>query len=132
MKIAAKVERFALVLSLTLALFSSGLVIAHQCHSALSASQNAQVHLDHDQNSTFNTSTFPTSNVSNHSKKMVEGGCAVLLILILFLGRKYLLPTIRRTSLLYESVEELKTIFANLFQAPKTNFSRAQLGVFRI
>ena len=132
MKISAGVKRFALVLTLLVAVFSSGAVIAHECHALQGSKSDAQTHFDHNMASGSNASELPTSVTLGLPQNLVEGGCAVILMVILLMGRKYLLSIFRRTSLLHRHTLTFKPLFSNHNQVFQISYTLPQLGVFRI
>lgn len=132
MKNQGKIQRFALVLTLVFAVFSSGAVIVHQCHSAQSSVTQSQTHSEGHSVSIGSEMYIPNSAPMDLSKNMLEGGCAAILIVFLLLGRKFLLKTLQGSFRSGWIVLETTIRVAKLKQNLEITCTRSQLGVFRI
>ena len=123
-------RRLALIFAIFLAVFSTGMVIAHQCHSVTS-NQTTLQHSHSDLDSAATTAAKPL-NVNSNSEGLVDSGCAVLLIAVLLFGRKLLdLRTLK------SRINRLKTLSRDFVtsyrpQVFQLSLSRPQLGVIRI
>jgi hypothetical protein len=81
-------KRLALLCAIFLALFSTGLLIAQQCHSEASSQVTVQHdHLDHHAS---HTTASKIVNDSFSPNQLIDTGCAALFIVVLLLGRKFL------------------------------------------
>jgi len=131
MHIAAKSnKRIALLFAIFLAVFSTGMVIAHQCHSTSKNQVTMQHnHLGHD--STPTAATNPL-NVNSNAERLIDTGCAALFIVVLLLGRK--LFDLRSPSFPLNSFVNLgrKLLAVSRPQVFQLSLSRPQLGVIRI
>lgn len=132
MKVSAGVKRFALVLTLLVAVFSSGAAIAHECHALQAGKAETQTHHDLNKASSPIASGLPTSVTLGSPQNLVESGCAVILMVILLMSRKYLLSILPRTSLLHRQSFAFKPLSSNLCLVFQISYTRPQLGVFRI
>jgi hypothetical protein len=120
------------VLALSIALFSSGAVIIHECHASsaksnttTSATMQSDLHVAHLAPMTEYTG-FMTSS------KVIDSVCTVLFIIVLLSLRKFLLSISRikaKYDLLisrrYENLFLVENIYAHVH-------SRLQLGIIRI
>jgi hypothetical protein len=123
-------KRIALLVAIFLAVFSTGIVIAHQCH-AVSGSQVTMQHNDSDHGS---ASIAATKSLENNLKteRLIDTGCVALLIVVLLLGRKFLdlrAPRSRFSNFI-DLVRGLVTVHRP--QVFQLSLSRPQLGVIRI
>jgi hypothetical protein len=123
-------KKIALLIAIFLAVFSTGMVIAFQCHSMTSnqvASQHQ--HLDADSMSTVATTPL---NAASNTERLIDSGCAALFIVVLLLGRKLLDFRVLRSrlnSFMTLSRELVSVYRPQVFQLA---LSRPQLGVIRI
>jgi hypothetical protein len=123
-------KRLALLFAIFLAVFSTGIVIAHQCHSMLSNQVSVQHgHLGHDSAPT--AAAKPLNGTSN-TERLIDSGCVGLFIAVLFFGRKLLNLKAPRSAL--NSLMALSRDLATAFrpQVLHLALSRPQLGVIRI
>lgn len=124
-------QHLALLFAIFLAIFSTGLVIAHQCN-AVSSNPISTQHHHSDAVSGSTVANNPLNVSSNSSERLVDSGCVALFIVVLLLGRKYLdvrAPGSRLTRFV-NSVRESSAIYRpQVFQLA---LSRPQLGVIRI
>ena len=124
-------QHLALLFAIFLAIFSTGMVIAHQCNSTSSNPVSTQHH--HSDAVSGSTVASNSLNIaSNSSERLIDSGCAALFIVVLLLGRKYLdLRAPRsRVHCFVNSVRESAAIYRpQVFQLA---LSRPQLGVIRI
>lgn len=123
-------KRIAALFAIFLAVFSTGIVIAHQCHSMLSNQVSVQHgHLGHDSAPT--AAAKPLNGTSN-TERLIDSGCVALFIAVLFFGRKLLNLKAPRSAL--NSLMALSRDLATAFrpQVLHLALSRPQLGVIRI
>jgi hypothetical protein len=104
-------KRLALLFAIFLAVFSTGMVIAHQCQSISSN----QVAMQHQYSNTDSKSTAVTKplNVTSNRERLIDSGCAAIFIVVLLFGRKLIdlrAPRSRLNSLMSLSLR-LKTLF---------------------
>ena len=113
-----------------LAIFSTGMVIAHQCHSG-SDNQVAIQHPHLDAGSATTVATKPL-NIASNKERLIDTGCAVLFLVVLLLGRKLFdlrapnTPLYRFMTLSRDLVDVYRPQVFHLA------LSRPQLGVIRI
>jgi hypothetical protein len=123
-------RRMALLFAIFLAVFSTGIVIAHQCHSIISN----QVSMQHDHSDHGPASTGATKSLNDNSntERLIGTGCAVLFIVVLLLGRKFLdlrVPRSRLSNFINLGRDAVTVHRPQVFQF---SLSRPQLGVIRI
>ncbi len=123
-------KRLALLCAIFLAMFSTGLLIAQQCHSAASSQVTVQHdHLDHH---AAPTTAPKIVNESYSANQLIDTGCAALFIVVLLLGRKFLntrTPRARFNHFVKLVRESLNIYRPQVFHLA---LSRPQLGVIRI
>ncbi len=123
-------KRMAMLFAIFLAVFSSGIVIAHQCHS-ISSNQVSTQHIYSDHGSAPTSST-KSLNDNLKTERLIDTGCAALFLVLLLLGRKYLdlsAPRSRLSNFIDLSRDWVKVYRPQVFQR---SLSRPQLGVIRI
>ena len=123
-------KRMSLLLAILLAVFSTGIVIAHQCHSM--QSDQVAIQANHSGDHVASTTSVKPLSFASSSNALMDVGCAVLFIVVLLLGRK--LHYLRAPS---SQLKEYLTNGRRLISAQRNQFiqlslSRAQLGVIRI
>jgi|UniRef100_UPI004049CD87 hypothetical protein len=123
-------KRLALLFAIFLAVFSTGMVIAHQCQSISSN----QVAMQHQYSNTDSKSTAVTKplNVTSNRERLIDSGCAAIFIVVLLFGRKLIdlrAPRSRLNSLMSLSRELASVYRPQIFQL---TLSRTQLAVIRI
>ena len=128
--VAKSKKRMAVFFAIFLAVFSTGIVIAHQCHSIISN----QVSMQHNHSDHGSAPTGVTKSLNDNSKteRLIDTGCAALFIVVLLLGRKFLGLRARRSRLsnfIDLSRDWVKVHRPQVFQL---SLSRPQLGVIRI
>jgi hypothetical protein len=131
MRMVAKCNgRIALLFAIFLALFSTGIVIAHQCHSMITSQVSMQHgHSDHDSAPTAATTPL---NVNSNSERLIDTSCAALFVVVLLFGRKLAAlraPRSRLSSFIALSRNLVTVYRPQVFQP---SLSRLQLGVIRI
>ena len=128
--VAKSSKRIALLFAIFLAVFSTGIVIAHQCHSIISN----QVSMQHNHSDHGSAPTGVTKSLNDNSKteRLIDSGCAALFIVVLLLGRKLidLRAPRSRLSSFANSVRHLSAVYRP--QVFHLALSRPQLGVIRI
>ena len=128
--VAKSSKRIALLFAIFLAVFSTGMVIAHQCQSISSNQATMQHnHVDHDSALTTVTKTL---NVASNTERFIDSGCAALFFVVLLFGRKLFnlrAPRSRLNSFV-NSIRVLAAIYRP--QVFHLALSRPQLGVIRI
>ncbi len=80
-------KRLALIFAIFLAVFSTGMVIVHQCQS-MSSSQVAMPH-NHSNHESASTAAINSLNVNSETERLIDTGCAALFIVVLLFGRKF-------------------------------------------
>jgi len=123
-------KRLALLFAIFLAVFSTGMVITHQCQSISSN----QVAMQHQYSNTDSKSTAVTKplNVTSNRERLIDSGCAAIFIVVLLFGRKLIdlrAPRSRLKSLMSLSRELASVYRPQIFQL---TLSRTQLAVIRI
>ena len=123
-------KRLALLFAIFLAVFSTGMVIAHQCQSISSN----QVAMQHQYSNTDSKSTAVTKplNVTSNRDRLIDSGCAAIFIVVLLFGRK--LIDLRATRSRLNSLMSLSRELASVYrpQIFQLTLSRTQLAVIRI
>jgi hypothetical protein len=123
-------KRLALIFAIFLAVFSTGLVIVHQCQS-MSSSQVAVQH-NHSNHESASTAAINSLNVNSETERLIDTGCAALFIVVLLFGRKLLdlrAPGSRLARIMTLSREFKAAYRPQVFHLA---LSRPQLGVIRI
>ena len=123
-------KRIAMLFAIFLAIFSTGIVIAHQCHSIISN----QVSMQHNHSDHVSAPTGVTKSLNDNSntERLIDTGCAALFIVVLLLGRKCLglrAPRSRLSNFIDLSRGLVTVHRPQVFQL---SLSRPQLGVIRI
>jgi hypothetical protein len=124
-------KRLALLFAIVLAVFSTGMVIAHQC-DLVSSDQIAMQHHHPGNDSLSTTAANPLNVPSNGSDRLINSGCAALFIVVLLLSRKYFnfgVSRSRLSSFVTSGRELAVTYRPQVFQLA---LSRPQLGVIRV
>lgn len=123
-------KRLALLSVICVAIFSIGMVVAHQCYS-MSSNQIAVQHHSSDADSVSSVATKPL-NVAANTGRLIDSGCAALFIVVLLFGRKPLYlraPRAGLNSFVIKGTDLLSLYRPQVFQIA---LSRPQLGVIRI
>jgi hypothetical protein len=123
-------KRIAVLFAIFLAVFSTGIVIAHQCHSIIS-NQVSMQHNNSDHGSAP-TGAVKSLNDNSNTERLIDTGCAALFIVVLLLGRKFLdlrAPRSRLSNFRNLSRDWVTVHRPQVFQL---SLSRPQLGVIRI
>ncbi len=123
-------KRIAVLFAIFLAVFSTGIVIAHQCHSIIS-NQVSMQH-NHSDHGSAPTGAVKSLNDNSNTVRLIDTGCAALFIVVLLLGRKFLglrAPRSRLSNFIDLSRDWVKVHRPQVFQL---SLSRPQLGVIRI
>ena len=123
-------KRMAVLFAIFLAVFSSGIVIEHQCHSIISN----QVSMQHNQSDHSSAPTTATKSLNNNANtdRLIDTGCAALFIVVLLFGRKSLdlrAPRSRLGKVIALNRDLVTICSPQVFQL---SLSRPQLGVIRI
>jgi hypothetical protein len=123
-------KRMAMLFAIFLAVFSTGIVIAHQCQSII----NNQVSMQHNHPNHDSAPTGATKSLNDNSntERLIDTGCAALFIVVLLLGRKFLdlkTPRARLRNFINLSRDLVTVHRPQVFQL---SLSRPQLGVIRI
>ena len=114
-------KRLALLFAIVLAVFSTGMVIAHQCNSVFS---------DHDSLSTVMTN--PLNVPLNGANQLINSGCVALFIVVLLMSRKYFNFGTSRSRLKSFVVSGRELVVSFQPQVFHLALSRPQLGVIRV
>ena len=123
-------KRIAALFAIFLAVFSTGIVIAHQCHSIIS-NQVSMQH-NHSDHGSAPTGVTKSLNDNSNTERLIDTGCAALFIVVLLLGRKFLdlrAPMSRLSNFRNLSRDWVTVHRPQVFQL---SLSRPQLGVIRI
>jgi hypothetical protein len=123
-------KRVALLIAIFLAVFSTGVVIAHQCQSITSNQVTAQH--NHSDSYFAPTDAVKPLNETSNTERLIDSGCAALFIVVLLFGRKQLSLKAPRSAL--NSFMALGRDIATAYrpQVFHLALSRPQLGVIRI
>lgn len=123
-------KRLALIFVIFLSVFSTGIVIAHQCHS-VSSNQVAIQH-NHSDHGSAATAATTFLNANSVSERLIDTGCVALFIAVIFFSRK-LLNLKAPSSPLNRFIFLRQEFFVvNRPQVFYLVLSRPQLGVIRI
>jgi hypothetical protein len=124
-------KRLALLFAIVLAVFSTGMVIAHQCNS-VSSDQVAMQH-HHSGNESISTAMANPLNVPlNGADRLMNGECAALFIVVLLLIRKYFNFGISRSRFKSFVTSGRELVMSYRPQVFHLVLSRPQLGVIRV
>jgi beta-lactamase regulating signal transducer with metallopeptidase domain len=123
-------KRLALLFAIFLAVFSTGMVIAHQCQSISSN----QVAMQHQYSNTDSKSTAVTKplNVTSNRERLIDSGCAAIFIVVLLFGRKYFDFSALRSRLNSFVTFGRELVTAYRPQVFQLALSLPQLGVIRV
>jgi hypothetical protein len=123
-------KRMALLFAIFLAVFSTGVVIAHQCNSM--SSNQVTTQLNHSDYGSALTTVTKTLNVASNTDRLIDTGCAALFIVVLLFGRNFLDLRAPRSHLnnFMNSIRDLSAVYRP--QVFHIALSRPQLGVIRI
>ncbi len=124
-------KRLAVLFAIFLVVFSTGMVIAHQCNS-VSGNQVAMQHQLLNTESVSSVATKPSHSASNTAARLIDSGCVALFIFVLLLSRKYFDFGASRSRLNSFATfgRELAIVYRP--QVFHLSLSRSQLGVIRI
>jgi len=128
--VAKSKKQMAVFFAIFLAVFSTGIVIAHQCHSIIS-NQVSMQH-NHSDHGSAPTGAVKSLNDNSNTERLIDTGCAALFIVVLLLGRKFLdlrAPRSRLSNFRNLSRDWVTVHRPQVFQL---SLSRPQLGVIRI
>jgi zinc transporter ZupT len=123
-------KQMAVLFAIFLAVFSTGIVIAHQCHSIIS-NQVSMQHNHSDHGSAAAALSKPL-NVSSDTEQLIDSGCVVLFIVVLLFGRKIL--DLRAPRSRFRNFIDMSRDLVSVHrpQVLQLSLSRPQLGVIRI
>jgi len=123
-------KRLTILFTILIALFSTGIVIAHQCHTD-SNSQVAKQHI-YSENGSITTSVTQAMKFTSNTERLIDTGCATLFIVVLLFGKKFLdlrAPRFRLSSFM---ALVRNSVAVHRPQVLELSLSRSQLGVIRI
>lgn len=124
-------KRLALLFAIVLAVFSTGMVIAHQCNSVFSDQVAMQQH--HSGNDSLSTvMTNPLNVPLNGANQLINSGCAALFIVVLLMSRKYFNFGTSRSRLKSFVASGRELVVSYQPQVFHLALSRPQLGVIRV
>ena len=123
-------KRIAVLFAIFLAVFSTGIVIAHQCHSIIS-NQVSMQH-NHSDHGSAPTGAVKSLNDNSNTERLIDTGCAALFIVVLLLGRKFLDLRAPRSRLSNFRNLSRDWVTVHRPQVFRLSLSRPQLGVIRI
>jgi zinc transporter ZupT len=123
-------KQMAVLFAIFLAVFSTGIVIAHQCHSMIS--NQVSIQHNHSDHGSAAAALSKPLNVSSDTEQLIDSGCVVLFIVVLLFGRKILDLRAPRSRLrnFIEMSRDLVSVHRP--QVLQLSLSRPQLGVIRI
>jgi hypothetical protein len=120
-------KRMALIFAIFLAVFSTGIVIAHQCQSMSSN----QVPMQHN-HSAHDSAPITPLNINVNTERLIDSGCAALFIVVLLFGRKLTALRAPRSFLNRLIGLNRNLVAVHRPQVFQLSLSRPQLGVIRI
>lgn len=129
-KVTKSNKQVVMLIAIFLAMFSTGIVIAHQC-DAVSSSQVTMQH-NHSDHGSATTLVAHSLNISSNTERLVNTGCATLFIVVLLFGRKFLHLSAPRSRLISIMALSRDLVTVNRPQVFQLSLSRQQLGVIRI
>ena len=123
-------KRLALIFAIFLALFSTGMVIAHQCYSI--SSNQVLMQQNHSDHGSAPTAATKSLNANSNLERLMDTGCAALFIFVLLFGRK--LSNLKASGSPFNRFMILSREFlvSNRPQVFHLSLTRPQLGVIRI
>jgi hypothetical protein len=133
MKLAMKInQRLGVLLSLFLLVFSSGVIIAHQCHT--SAEITNAIAADHHGHAaeTKAVAQMNTTAAESNSWRLIDSGCVAIIVIVLLVMRKYLLATSKRMFANWPRDLILKVQIRDFLIDRSFALSLPQLGIIRI
>ena len=125
-------KRLALIITVILAMFSTGAVIVHQCHEAKIVSSNAVNHSHEPVNTSLALQIPESEKVSGLAENLMDGACGALFIIVLLFGRKYILQIRLLSSIFKLKVPKADKVINRISQVFTVALSRSQLGIIRI
>ena len=129
--LATSKKKLALLFAIFFAVFSTGMVIAHQCNSASSDQIAMQNHYS-GADSVLTVATSPLSVPFQSAERLIDGGCLTLFIVVLLLGRKYFEFSASRSRLNSFVTFGRELVTAYRPQVFQLALSLPQLGVIRV
>jgi hypothetical protein len=124
-------KRLALLFAIVLAVFSTGMVIAHQCVS-VSSDQMAMQHYNSGNDFVTTAVANPLNVPLNGANRLINSGCAALFIVVLLLSRKYFNFGTSRSRLYNFTTSGRELAKRYRPQVFDLALSRPQLGVIRV
>ena len=128
--LATSKKRLALLFAIFFAVFSTGMVIAHQCNSA--SSDQIAMHHHSGADLVLTVATSPLSVPFQSAERLIDGGCLTLFIVVLLLGRKYFEFSASRSRLNSFVTFGRELVTAYRPQVFQLALSLPQLGVIRV
>ena len=128
--VASSDKRLALLFAIFLAVFSTGLMIAHQCHS-ISSNQVTMQH-NHTVHNSDPMAATKSMNANSNTERLIDSGCAALFVVVLLFGKK--LFDLRAPNSSINRFMNLSRDYVTAYrpQVFHLALSRPQLGVIRI
>jgi len=123
-------KRLALIFAIFLGVFSTGMVIVHQCQS-MSSSQVAMPH-NHSNHESASTAAINSLNVNSETERLIDTGCAALFIVVLLFGRKFFDLSAPRSALNRLMGLSREFVAIHRPQVFHLALSLPQLGVIRV
>ena len=124
-------KRLALLFAIVLAVFSTGMVIAHQCVS-VSSDQMAMQHYNSGNDFVTTAVANPLNVPLNGANQLINSGCAALFIVVLLMSRKYFNFGTSRSRLKSFVASGRELVVSYQPQVFHLALSRPQLGVIRV
>jgi len=123
-------KRMAMLFAIFLAVFSTGMVVAHQCN-AVSSNQVTMQHNDSDHVSAP-VSAVKSLNDNSITQRLIDTGCTAVFIVVLLFGRKFL--NLRAQSSRFSNFITFSRDLVTVYQPQvlQVTLSRPQLGIIRI
>lgn len=129
-KVAKNKRHLAVLIAIFLAVFSTGMVVAHQCNS-VSSNQVTMQHNDSDHVSAP-VSAVKSLNDNSFTQRLIDTGCTAVFIVVLLFGRKFL--NLRAQSSRFSNFITFSRDLVTVHQPQvlQVTLSRPQLGIIRI
>jgi hypothetical protein len=125
-------KRLALIITVILAIFSTGAVIVHQSDEAKTVSSTSVNHIHEPINTSLALQIAESEKVSGFDENLMGGACGVFFIIVLLFGRKYVLQIKLLSSIFILKIPKSDKAIYWISQVFTVALSRSQLGIIRI
>jgi hypothetical protein len=125
-------KRLVLIISVILAIFSTGAVIVQQCHEVKIVSTTAAIHSHEPVNTSQAPHVAESEKISSFAENLIDGACGALFIIVLLFGRKFLLQIRLLSSTFKSKISKSDKGLDWISQIFTVALSRSQLGIIRI